>query len=275
MKNPIYLLLVVFCLVSCIDSIEDKANSYLVLAEQAYNKGAYEVARQQIDSIRLLFPKAFQTRKAALDLRLKIDLAEGQQAVEDADLIIQQKSGLVERMKGKMVLEPVKGTVGNYVSPAQTLNKLDHNMLRAQVDEHGLLTLTSIYCGELGHTSIKVESEGQQLQTPASSATFKSVSHDKMLEEAVFSNDREVGISAFISQHVGKEVKLTYLGTSGSVTITLQPADVKAVSDVYDLYLQMKTLNDARVRYADACEKIKFIHRKMDAGTDGEEKAEE
>lgn len=273
MKKLIYLFLAVFSLVSC-ENIEDKANSYLLLAEQAYNKGAYEVARQQIDSIRLLYPKAFKTRRAALDLRLKIDLAEGQQAVEDADLIIQQKTGLVERMKGKMVLEPIKGTVGNYVSPAQTLDKIDHNMLRAQVDEHGLLTLTSIYCGELGHKVIRVEAGGQQLQTPASSATFKAVAHDKLLEEAVFSNDREVGVSAFLSQHVGKEVKLTYLGASKSVTITLQPADVKAVSDVYDLYLQMKTLNDARVRYADACEKIKFIHRKMD-DSKGQEEVED
>ena len=274
MKRLTYLIIGAFCLVSCTDSVEEKANSFLVLAEQAYNKGAYEVARTQIDSIRLNYPKAFKTRRAAVDLRLKIDLAEGQQAVEEADKIIQQKTELVERMKGKMVLEPVKGTVGNYVSPSQVVAKIDHNMLRAQVDEHGLLTLTSVYCGELGHNAIRVECEGKQLQTPASAATFKSLSHGQNLEEVVFSNDREVGISAFIAQYVGKDVKLTYIGTR-NVTITLQPADVKAVSDVYDLYLQMKTLNDARVRYADACEKVKFIHRKMDEGQSTTEEKED
>lgn len=264
MKRLSLSLLVIFSIFACTDSIEDKANAFLILAEQAYNKGAYEVARNQIDSIRLLYPKAFNTRKAALDLRLKIDLAEGQQAVEESDKIILQKTDLVERMKSKMVLEPVKGTVGNYVSPSQTVDKVGHNMLRAHVDEHGLLTLTSIYVGELGHKAIKVEAEGQQLQTPASSATFKSIANGKNLEEVVFSNDREVGVSAFISQHVGKEVKLTYIGSSQNITVTLLPADVKAVADVYDLYLQMKILNDARVRYADACAKVKFIHRKME-----------
>lgn len=266
MKRLLPLLFCTICLASCIDSIEDKANTYYILAEQAFKKGAYEVARQQIDSIRFLFPKAFQTRKAALKLRQQIDLAEGQQMVEDADKIILQKTDLVERMKGKMVLEPIKGTVGNYVSPTQTVDKVDHNMLRAQVDEHGLLTLISVYCGELNHNAIKVECEGKQLQSPASSAVFKSISHGKNLEEVVYSSDREVGISAFISQHIGKEIKLTYLGGTQRATITLSPADVKAVSDVYDLYLQMKILNDARVRYADACEKIKFLHRKMDEG---------
>jgi hypothetical protein len=263
MKQLIFFILGLFCLASCTDSIEKKANTYYVLAEQAFKKGAYEVARGQIDSIRLNYPKAFETRRKAVKLRLEIDLAEAQQAVEESDGIIQQKTELVERMKNKMILEPVKGTVGNYVSPDQTLDKIAHNMLRAQVDEHGLLTLTSIYCGSLGHNAVKVESEGQSLQTPASSATFRSESNGVELEEAVFSNDHEVGISAFISQHVGKKVLLTYIGKSKNETITMNSSDTKAISDIYDLYLQMKILNDARVRYADACEKIKFIHKRM------------
>jgi hypothetical protein len=111
---------------------------------------------------------------------------------------------------------------------------------------------------------VKVESEGQSLQTPASSATFYSESNGVKLEEAVFSNDHEVGVSAFISQHVGKKVLLTFIGKSKNETITMTPTDIKAISDIYDLYLQMKILNDARVRYADACEQIKFIHIKLD-----------
>ena len=264
MKQLISLILGLLCLVSCTDSIEEKANTHYVLAEQAFRKGAYDVAREQIDSIRLNYPKAFDTRRKAVKLRLEIDLAEGQQSVEESDRIIQQKTELVERMKGKMVLEPVKGTVGNYVSPAQTLDKIAHDMLRAQVDEHGLLTLTSIYCGTLGHKAVKVESEGQSLQTPASSATFYSESNGVKLEEAVFSNDHEVGVSAFISQHVVKKVLFTFIGKSKNETITMTPTDIKAISDIYDLYLQMKILNDARVRYADACEQIKFIHIKLD-----------
>ena len=88
MKKYILLFISLVYLMSCTDKIEKQANEYYVLAEQAYAKGAYEVAREKIDSIRLLFPKAFKTRRAALDLRLKVDLAEGQQAVEDADKII-------------------------------------------------------------------------------------------------------------------------------------------------------------------------------------------
>ncbi|MDO4215783.1 MAG: hypothetical protein Q4D12_07725 [Bacteroidales bacterium] len=272
MEKNILLFISLVCLFSCTDKVEKQANEYYVLAEQAYSKGAYEVAREKIDSIRLLFPKAFKTRRAALDLRLKVDLAEGQQAVEDADKIIMQKTDLVERMKSKMVLEPIKGTVGNYVSPNQTVDKLDRNMVRAQLDEHGLLSLTAIHCGKIGYRAIRVECEGQSIQTPSSSAQFTSMCKGKELEEVVFSNDREVGVSAFLSQHVGKDIKLTFIGGDRSETVLLSPADVKAVSDVYDLYLQMKTLNDARVRYADACEKIKFIHRKMDG--EGGEQAE-
>lgn len=254
-------------LASCQDNIEQKANEYLLLAKQAYNKGAYEVAREKIDSIRLLYPKAFEARRQGLELRLKVDLAEGKQAVAQADKIIQDKSGLVDRLKSKMVLEPRKGTVGTYVSPLQTLDKIGHNMLRAQVDEHGMLTLTSIHCGRMDHRSVKVTApDGSSLQTPSSQAFFTVEKEGQLLEEVVYSNDREVGLSAFIAKHLGKELKMTFIARDRSETVTLQPEDVKAVTDIYDLYLQMQVLNDARVHYADACEKVKFIHRKMKDG---------
>ena len=124
MKRVISGFLCALCLVSCSNSVDKDASLYLTLAEQAFNKGAYEMAREQIDSIRLKYPKAIETRREALKLRQQIDLAEAQQVVEESDKIIQQKTSLVDRMKGKMVLEPIKGTVGNYVSPAQTVDKL-------------------------------------------------------------------------------------------------------------------------------------------------------
>lgn len=267
MKNMGILWVLAFVFAACTDSVEEKAQIHYQLAEQAYQKGAYEVARNEIDSIRLSYPKAIQTRKQALDLRLKVDLAEGQQAVEQADQIIQKKSDLVDRLKGKMVLEPQHGTVGNYVAPAQTVDKIGHNMLRAHVTEQGLLVLTSIYCGKMNHRSIKVTAaDGKSLQTTSSTAHFMSESHGKELEENVFSNDHETGICAFISEHAGQEIKLTYLSASDSKTITMKPEDVQAIVSIYDLYSQMTVLNDARVRYADACQKVKFIHRKLEGG---------
>lgn len=266
MKKIGFFLLWVCLLAACTDSIEDKAQIHYRLATQAFEKGAYDVARNEVDSIRIQYPKAIQTRKQALKLRLQIDLAEGQLAVEQSDQIIQKKTDLVERLKSKMVLEPQHGTVGNYVSPAQTVDKIAHNMLRAHVTEQGLLTLTSIYCGKMGHRSVKVTAaDGTSIQTTSSTAHFMSESHGKELEENVFSNDHETGISAFISEHAGQEIKLTFIAPSESKTVVMKPEDVQAIVSIYDLYSQMTVLNDARVRYADACEKVKFIHRKLDS----------
>lgn len=266
-KIGLWLLMLCVCS-ACTDSVEQNAQVHYQLAAQAYEKGAYEVARNEIDSIRLVYPKAIQTRKQALQLRLQIDLAEGQLAVEQADQIIQKKQDLVDRLKGKMVLEPQHGTVGNYVAPAQTVDKIGHNMLRAHVTEQGLLTLTSIYCGKMGHRSVKVTAaDGKSLQTTSSTAHFMSESHGQELEENVFSNDHETGISAFISEHAGQEIKLTFIAPTTSKTVVMKPEDVQAIVSIYDLYVQMNVLNDARVRYADACEKVKFIHRKLEDQT--------
>ncbi|MCF0160310.1 MAG: hypothetical protein HUJ99_05925 [Bacteroidaceae bacterium] len=272
MKKTVTLLLLACLLAACTDSIEKEAQTHFLLATQAYQKGAYEVARSEVDSIRLLYPKAIQTRKQALQLRLQIDLAEGQQAVAEADLIIQKKNDLVERLKGKMVLEPQHGTVGNYVSPAQTVDKIAHNMLRAHVTEQGLLTITSIYCGKIGHRSIKVTAaDGKSVQTTSSTAHFMSESHGKELEENVFSNDHETGVCAFISEHAGQEIKLTFIAPRESKTVVMLPEDVRAIASIYDLYSQMTVLNEARVRYADACQKVKFIHSKLEGNSAAEE----
>lgn len=264
MKKTSLLILLVLYLVSCSESKEKDPDRFLQLAIEAYNRGAYDVAREKIDSIRMRYPKALQTRREAMNLRLKVDLAEGKQAVIQADQIISQKQDLVERMKKKLVLEPMKGAAGNYVSPLQTLNKIGHNMLRVQVDERGLLTLTSIYCGKMNHRAVKVSAGGKSVQTPTSKAFFESECDGKKLEEVVFSQDHEVGICAFISQHIGQPIELTYIASNKSQTVTLQPQDVQAISAMYDFYLQLKVLNDARVHYADACEKVKFINQRIE-----------
>lgn len=272
MKKIGLFLLLIGLMTACKDSIEEQAQVHFQLASQAYAKGAYDVARSEVDSIRLLYPRAIQTRKEALQLRLEIDLAEGQQAVEEADKVIQKKTDLVDRLKGKMILEPQHGTVGNYVSPSQTVDKIGHNMLRAHVTEQGLLTLTSIYVGKMGHRSVRVTSaDGKSIQTTSSTAHFMSESHGKELEENVFSNDHETGVCAFISEHAGQEIKVTFIAPDQSKTIVLSSEDVNAIVAIYDLYSQMTVLNDARVKYADACQKVKFIHQKMEGQSTAEE----
>ena len=71
-------LIIFFCgtlaLTACGNGIEKKANEKLTIARAAYERGDYEEAKTQIDSIKILYPKAFEARKAGQELMLDVEL---------------------------------------------------------------------------------------------------------------------------------------------------------------------------------------------------------
>lgn len=71
-------LIIFFCgtlaLTACGNGIEKKANEKLTVARAAYERGDYEEAKTQIDSIKILYPKAFEARKAGQELMLDVEL---------------------------------------------------------------------------------------------------------------------------------------------------------------------------------------------------------
>ena len=62
-------------LIGCSD-IEKQADVKLQEAKAAFQQGNFEEAKQLIDSIKILFPKAFDTRRASLALQREVELAE-------------------------------------------------------------------------------------------------------------------------------------------------------------------------------------------------------
>ena len=72
-------LIIFFCgtlaLTACGNGIEKKANEKLTIARAAYERGDYEEAKTQIDSIKILYPKAFEARKAGQKLMLDVELS--------------------------------------------------------------------------------------------------------------------------------------------------------------------------------------------------------
>ena len=66
MKKTIALLAVCAALCGCADNVEKLAGRHLDNAKQAFSVGNYNVAKQEIDSIKILYPKAFEARKQGI-----------------------------------------------------------------------------------------------------------------------------------------------------------------------------------------------------------------
>ena len=63
-------------LAACDDGGEKKAQLHLQKAETALKQENFNEAKLQIDSIRILYPKAFEARKQGIRLMQQVDLKE-------------------------------------------------------------------------------------------------------------------------------------------------------------------------------------------------------
>ena len=136
MKKLIVLTCTLSLLTACGDSIEKKAGEKLAAARAAFEHNDYNEAKLQIDSIKILYPKAFDTRKEGIKLMQQVELKEQQESLVYLDSMLQVKQKEFEAIKNKYTFEKNEEyqKIGNYFWPTQTVEKnLHRSFLRFQV----------------------------------------------------------------------------------------------------------------------------------------------
>lgn len=267
MKKLILIAVLAFTLAACNDD-NKRAQAFLTRAEQLMTEGDYSFAKLQIDSVRLLYPKAFEARREGIKLMQQIELKEQARTLAYLDSAYQYYQARFDSIKGNYVLE--KDTayqeIGNYFSPTQTVEKnLNRTFLRVQVSEKGVMTLTSIYCGQynIHHTAVKVSSGELFAQTPVSGDVYETTDLGWHIEKADYPLGQDGDVIAFVASHTDKPIRATFLGDR-SYTISLTAADKKAIADVYALAQVLGSMEQIRQQQKEANLKVEFIHRKME-----------
>ena len=74
-------------------------------AETALEKENFNEAKLQIDSIRILYPKAFEARKQGVKLMQQVDLKEQQKSLIYLDSMMVVRQAQLDSVKGNFVLE--------------------------------------------------------------------------------------------------------------------------------------------------------------------------
>ena len=75
MKKAAFLACLCCTLFSC-SNVEKKAGEKLQTAREAFERGDYSEAKMQIDSIKILYPKAFEARREGIGLMQQVELKE-------------------------------------------------------------------------------------------------------------------------------------------------------------------------------------------------------
>ena len=176
-------------LASCGDGGEKEAQIRLQKAEAALQQENFSEAKLQIDSIKVLYPKAFEARKQGIKLMQQVDLKEQGKTLVYLDSMMLVKQAQLDSIKGNFVFE--KDTayqdIGNWLYPTQVVEKnVGRSFLRGQVNELGEMSLTSIYCagGQLNHTSVKVSVGDTFAETPMTNDSYTTTDLGRTIEKA-------------------------------------------------------------------------------------------
>ena len=272
MKKVILLACLCCTLFSCED-VEKKAGEKLQAAREAFELGNYNEAKILIDSIKMLYPKAFETRRAGIGLMQEVELKEQEKSLVYLDSMLQAKQKDFDAIKGKYTFEKDAEyqNIGNYLHPSQVIEKnLHRSFLRFQVDENGVMSMTSIYCGahNIHHVAVKVTApDGSFAETPAAKDSYETTDLGEKIEKADFKLGEDGNVMGFLYLNKDKNIKVNYQGER-PYSITMTAADRQALASVYELAQLLSSMTEKKKNMEEANLKIEFVKKKMEERKD-------
>ena len=132
----------------------------------------------------------------------QVELKEQEKTLVYLDSMLQEKQKEVDAIKKNYTFEKDAEyqKIGNYLHPSQVIEKnLHRSYLRFQVDETGVMSMTSIYCGSgnIHHVGVKVIApDGSFAETPASKDSYETTDMNEKIEKRTINWGRTVTLSA-------------------------------------------------------------------------------
>lgn len=280
MNKLILTLCATLLLFSCGNDAEKKASERLAGARAAFEQGNYNEAKLQIDSIKILYPKAFEARREGIRLMQQVELKEQQQTLVYLDSTMQAKQQELDAIKNKYVFEKNDEyqRIGNYFWPTQTVEKnLHRSYLRFQVSEQGVMSMTSIYCGgnNIHHFAVKVTApDGTFAETPASKDSYETTDLGEKIEKADYKMGADGNVMGFLYLNRDKNIKVEYIGERKYST-AMTAADRQALAGIYELSQLLSSIEQIRMEQEEAKLKIQFVTKKIEQKQEEEAKAKD
>ncbi|KAA6341335.1 hypothetical protein EZS27_010851 [termite gut metagenome] len=268
MSKLFTLITILLLFIACDDNNEKKAAERLTLAREALEHNNYSEAKNHIDSIKILYPKAYAAREEGNQIIRQIDLKEQEQGLVYLGNVLTEKQASFEAIRNKFVLE--KNTeyqeTGNYFWPTQTVEKnVNRSYLRFQVSESGAMSMTSMYCGAnlIHHASVKVIApDGSFAETPASNDSYETTDLDIKIEKADYPLGKDGNVIGFIYLNRDKNIRLEYQGGRNYVT-TMNASDRQAAAELYELSQLLSSIEQIKTKIEKTNIHIEFIKRNM------------
>ncbi|MBQ9386620.1 MAG: hypothetical protein IJU24_07055 [Bacteroidaceae bacterium] len=262
-------------IISCAENVEKLAGRHLDNAKEAFSVGNYNVAKQEIDSIKILYPKAFEARKQGIKLMQQVEEAEQMRAIEYEDSMITVAQAAFDRIKAGYAFQKDEQyqDLGLYTIKSQDPTRnTDRTYIRAQVDELGRMTLISSYRGSsyIHHDWLKLSVGDLYVDTPESNDRHEFKDLDVCYEWLSFINGNDGGAAAFISANKDANITYTLYRKTGPDSsrpvyrnLKMTKDDRYAIAKLYELSLVLSTLDEHKKAREEADRHLKFIRSRM------------
>lgn len=171
-KLAICITLIAAILTGC-NGDEKAAQARLDKARAMYENNEFFGAKNEIDSIRTLYPKEVKVLKQGLTLMRQVEVKEAERNIAFCDSLLPIKLEEVEGLKKGFAFEKdsVYEEIGNYIWKQQTIERnVQRCYVRCGVNEEGEMYLASVYYGgrPIEHTGIKLSLKDGQFAETAS-----------------------------------------------------------------------------------------------------------
>lgn len=259
----------VFTITSC-HSKTKKAKDYLSIAEKAYKSGYFENAKSNIDSIKLLYPKAFKEIREGFDLMQEVRRAENKRNIIFIDSMIDANYIVLKELQVNFdfVRDENYQEFGNYIPKlTPSLKTLEQNTLRSGVSEKGILFLESILSGmNLNQNKIKVSipdgSYAETLTVTADGLNYKFTTLNKTYEIVRFFGNDENGVSEFIYTFQDTPIVLTYIGKR-NFTKSLSNTEKKAIGQSFELSKTIYEIEDLKFEKGKSEALLRYLEKRQ------------
>ncbi|MGL5786365.1 MAG: hypothetical protein ACRCX4_06090 [Bacteroidales bacterium] len=270
MKKILFSIATICSLVACSGNKQaaedrfDQATSY-------YNKGDYNLAKREIDSIKTNYPKEFDVLRKSIRLMRQIEMKEQERNFQYCDSMLTVLTDKSTDLKKnfKFIQDKEYDQIGRYVHKTLDIEQnVNHNYLRAEVFENGTLQLISVYNGPrpLKHNMVKVSlKDGAFAETQAipfdGGRNFRFKDGDTNHERVTYNLQNDGGVTNFVSQYKDQPITLLFIGEQKEATHLL-PAQKNAINmsmELSNTLQAMQTLVEEK-RLAEA--KINLLKRK-------------
>lgn len=260
-----FLLLFTF---SCGPDIERLAGQRLGLAEEAFRAERFSEAKQLIDSIKILYPKAFEARRAGVGLLRDVEVAEQRRSIAYLDSVLNIQISEFGKIKGNFIFEKDERyqDIGLYFAPSQTMDKnLGRTFLRSQVDEKGGLTLVSVFSGSsfIHHHSVIVKVGDNFARTPVSDDCYEYTDLGTYYEKCNFIAGSDGGVSAFIALNRNNNIQVTLQGEK-TVNYTMTSSDRESVALLFSFSQLLSSIESNKELKSEAERKLGFLLRERE-----------